>query len=192
MMRLVIYVCVAAALLGGGYLALPKRGPGQSSADALHYALTDNNGNRVSETTFGARYSLVAFGYTYCPDVCPTTLLDMGQVMDLLGDQSRNLVPLFISIDPERDHPEVLKDYLSAYHPAIVGLTGSADETADAVRSFHAFAQKEAADKNQPYSYLMSHSALLYVVGPNGQGPIQRFSYGDPPEKIAAALRTLL
>jgi len=187
MPRFVIYFLVAAALLGGGYLALP-----QKATSGIHYALIDTHGSKVTEKTFSSQFTLVSFGYTYCPDVCPTTLLDMGQVIDLLGKQGSKIVPLFITIDPERDRPQVLKDYLSAHHPAIVGLTGSASEIAAAVRSFHAFAQKEAADKNNPNRYLMSHSALLYVVGPNGEGPIHRFSFGDPPERIAAALRTLL
>ncbi len=189
MPRIVLYVLITVALLGGGYLAL---GPGPKSSDGVHYALIDHNRNPITETAFGDKLTLVSFGYTYCPDVCPTTLLDMDRVMELLGDKGRNLVPVFITIDPERDTPEVLNAYLSDHHPAMVGLTGSPDAITAAVRAFRAFAQKEPADKKDPDSYLMSHSALIYVVGANGRGPLRHFSFGDPPDKIAEALLPLL
>lgn len=187
MPRFVIYLLVAVALLGGGYLALPQK----PASDGVHYSLIDVNGNPVTEKSFGSKYTLVSFGYTYCPDVCPTTLLDMGQVMELLGQQGQSLVPVFITIDPERDSPQVLKDYLSAHHPTITGLTGKAEDIRAVIRSFNVYAKKDASDKDNSESYLMSHSALFYVVGPNGQGPVKRFSFGDPPEKMANALRRL-
>ena len=94
------------------------------------FALTDHTGKKVTDEDYRGKFMLIAFGYTYCPDVCPTGLQTMSVVMDLLGEQADWVQPIFITIDPERDTPEVMKEYVAAFHPSLIGLTGTPQQIA--------------------------------------------------------------
>jgi len=155
------------------------------------FSLTDHNGQAVTEATYKGRHTLVFFGYTYCPDVCPTVLLDIGTVMDSLGDQAKQVMPLFVTVDPKRDSVEVMKDYLENFHPSVVGLTGSVDDIHDASKSFRAYFSKVIMDTSDPDGYLMSHSARIYVMGPDAK-PILNFKHGESPERITKQLKEIL
>lgn len=197
MPRLVIVMMLLALALGAGSLFLfspddNRTGkPGETSA-RVSYALTDGDGNVFTEKSVPTPYSLVFFGYTYCPDVCPTTLSDMAVIMELLGDAGKRLTPLFITVDPKRDTPDVMKDYASNFHPAIIGLSGDVKDTNAAVKAFGAYYNAERPDKDDPDSYLVSHTAYLYLMGPNGAGPLHRFKYGDTPKQIAERLKPVI
>jgi len=151
------------------------------------FTLTDQDGKTVSDTDFRGRYTLIFFGYTFCPDVCPTTLSTVAGALDKLPPaEAAKVVPIFISIDPERDTAPVMHDYVRAFSPAIVGLTGSPDAIAKVAKAFKVYAAKVKGDA--PDRYTMDHSAILYLMGPDGRF-VAHFTHGVSAEDLAAGLR---
>lgn len=137
---LILIAAVAAAGFAGWRAFAPEPPPtarqlGQAKIKST-FTLTDHHGRTVTERDFRGRWQLVFFGYTFCPDVCPTTLAVMSQVLDILRDDAKKVAPMFITVDPERDTPEVLAEYIGAFHPDIVGLTGTSEQIKLAARSF--------------------------------------------------------
>ncbi len=134
------------------------------------FTLTEHTGKVVTERDFRGKFMLLTFGYTYCPDVCPTTLSKMATALDLLGEAATAVTPVFFSIDPARDTPEHLKEYVGFFHPRLRGLTGTPEQVAAAAKVFkiyYAKAKSEAgADADD---YTMDHSALTYLIGPDGK-----------------------
>ncbi|MBT4889243.1 MAG: SCO family protein [Rhodospirillales bacterium] len=155
------------------------------------YSLTDHNGQRVTEQTYSGRHTLIFFGYTWCPDVCPTLLTDIAFIMDELGEASDKVVPLFISVDPERDTVSVLKEYVGEFHPGIVGLTGSLDDVAAAAKSFRVGYGKVVMDPADPEDYSMSHSADLFLMGPDGK-PVKQYRFGVDAEALVKDIQAVL
>jgi protein SCO1/2 len=129
------------------------------------FTLTDQTGRAVTDQTYKGKWLLIFFGFTYCPDVCPTTLNRVAQVMDRLGPLASQVQPLFITIDPARDTPAVLAQYTAAFDPRIVGLTGTPDEIAAAAKAYRVYYAKV----DQGSDYTMDHSAILYVMRPDGR-----------------------
>ncbi len=135
------------------------------------FSLVDGNGETVSDTDFRGSWLLVFFGYTHCPDVCPTTLGSIALVMDELGSEAESLQPLFITVDPARDSADVVRQYAAAFHPKIIGLTGSERQVAAAARSHRAYYARVAASNGTTTDtddYAMDHSAHLYLMDPDG------------------------
>ncbi|MAG98831.1 MAG: hypothetical protein CMM08_19330 [Rhodospirillaceae bacterium] len=165
------------------------------------FNLIDHRGRAVSDRDYRGSFLLVFFGYTYCPDVCPTELQTISQVLDLLGaEDGAKVQPLFVSVDPERDTPQVLADYVDAFHPRIVGLTGSAEQIATAARAFHVGYMKlplpsEDEDEGKSLAegdeYGMAHSATTYLVGPRGR-ILATYPRGVAPEDLAGEVRKYL
>ena len=163
------------------------------SADTIggSFQLTGADGQRVSDRDFRGKWLLVYFGYTHCPDICPTTLLDISQTLGLLGDDAARFQPLFISIDPERDTPQVVGEYVKEFDDRIIGLAGTPEEIASAAKAYRVFyAKEEGTDAN---NYLMQHSAFVYVMGPDGRyvtllSPLE----GQTPDVMANRLRELV
>lgn len=132
------------------------------------FTLTDPTGKTVSDRDYRGRYMLVFFGYTFCPDVCPTTLTVLAGALDHLdAATAAKIVPVFVSLDPERDSPAVMGQYVAAFSPAIVGLTGSADAIAQVKKSYRVYSAK--VEGSAPDLYTIDHSALLYLIGPDGR-----------------------
>ena len=131
------------------------------------FQLVDQDGRPVDQTLLNGKWSLVFFGFTYCPDYCPTTLGTLAAVRDQLGDQAENLQIVFVSIDPARDTPQALKDYLSSdgFPPNVIGLTGTPDQVAQAARAYRAYYQKVGEGEG----YTMNHSLTIYLMGPDGR-----------------------
>lgn len=152
------------------------------------FRLVDHTGRRVTEADFADRFSLVYFGFTYCPDVCPTELGTMAAALDLLEERiAARVQPILITIDPERDTPAQLADYVSRFHPRLIGLTGSEAEIAEVARRFRVFyARVHPPDSTE---YLMDHSSFLYLVGPDFRVRAI-FRPNTDPEAMAAAIRT--
>jgi len=149
------------------------------------FTLTDQTGRPVTEKDFAGRWQLVYFGYAFCPDVCPTELGNMVAALDSLGPKADGVVPLFITIDPARDTPAALADYVGRFHPRLIGLTGSPEQVADVARKYRVyFAKSENRDMRE---YLMDHSSFIYLVGPDGLVR-ELFRPGTSPDAIAAAL----
>ncbi|MBT3991132.1 MAG: SCO family protein [Rhodospirillaceae bacterium] len=155
------------------------------------YTLLDQNGKAVSHKTYQGKYVLIFFGYTFCPDVCPTTLTVFSSVMDLLGKDAAKVQPIFVTVDPERDTPEHLKSYLTHFHKSFAGLTGSVQQIEHVKKVFRIYAAKTAQDEKDPEDYLMDHSSVSYLMGPDGKF-LTFFSYGLEAEAIATKLKEFL
>ena len=150
------------------------------------FALQDGKGQTHTMADFRGKFSLVFFGFTNCPDVCPTTMSEVAQVMDDLGAEADRVQPLFISIDPERDRRQGLTEYVAAFHPAILGLSGDDAATKDAANSFKIYFGREE-DPSAPDGYTMSHSPGLFLIGPDGEW-LRQFAYETPAAEILAAI----
>jgi protein SCO1/2 len=195
-MRLLIPAFLALLLTGA---ALPLSGCDDGTCsvkgdDAVpiggDYTLTNQDGQTVSSDAFHGTYQLVYFGFTYCPDICPTELQTMSAALDKLGDGAKAFTPIFITVDPARDTPEALKEYLEHFHPGFVGLTGTAEQVAETAKAFKVYyAKRETGD--DPEAYTMDHSSFIYVLDCQGRF-IAHFDYGTTAEAIADKLETLL
>lgn len=185
-------VLIIAAITGLGALwftrALPE-GP-ISTGTALvggPFSLTDQDGKRVTDQDFRGKYMLIFFGYTYCPDVCPSELQVMSAALDQLGPQADKIQPIFITIDPARDTPETLKVYVSNFHPRLIGLTGSEADIASVAKAYRVYYAKAQGSENKA-DYLMDHGSILYLMGPDGKF-VTHFLYGTEAKGLAEALR---
>ena len=131
------------------------------------FTLTDQDGKTVDQTILNGKWTLVFFGFTYCPDYCPTTLGVLNAVQERMGDKAEDLQIVFISIDPERDTPQMLKDYLSSdgFPDGVIGLTGTPEQVAKAAKAYRAFYQKVGEGEG----YTMNHGLTVYLMGPDGK-----------------------
>jgi cytochrome oxidase Cu insertion factor (SCO1/SenC/PrrC family) len=170
---LIPYLLLVAALAGGVLWHESERVPGLGRVVTTGQAnvggtfrLTDQNGKSVTDADFRGRYMLIYFGYSFCPDVCPTTLAVMAQALEKLGSKANRVVPIFITIDPERDTPKVLADYMKAFGPSFVGLTGSVAAIKDVEKKYRVYAVKKPLEKG---NYGVDHSSVLYLMGPDGK-----------------------
>ncbi len=158
------------------------------------FSLINQDGKKIKFSDFKGKYLLVFFGYTYCPDVCPTSMLRISDVLDELGDYKKYVKVLFISVDPERDTPKALKKFISFYDKTgkyIVGLTGKPEDIKKVAKQFRAFYQKVPV-KNKEVGYLVDHSAYIYLVDPKG---IIRMIYrpdNDDPKRIAEDIKQII
>lgn len=150
------------------------------------FELTDHNGEIRTADEFKGKWLLVFFGFANCPDVCPTTLAEIAAVMKDFGDRASDLQPLFISIDPERDTPAALAEFIPRFDARIVGLTGSPEQIARTKSNFHIFYEK-IADENAPDGYAIGHSSQLFLFGPDSEY-IRSWDYGTPAEEIIVEL----
>jgi cytochrome oxidase Cu insertion factor (SCO1/SenC/PrrC family) len=153
------------------------------------FELVDQNGNRVTDQTFKGKLMLIYFGFTYCPDACPTALGVMSAAIDKLGPAGDRVVPILITVDPERDTPAVLKDYVSNFHPRMVGLTGTAEQIAQAAKVYRVFYQKAPGASSG--EYLMDHTTLVYLMDENGKY-ITHFGPDATPDQMAEEIRKRL
>ena len=158
---------------------------GQSSGIARlggPFTLVNHNGQKRSEKDFAGRLMLIYFGYSYCPDVCPTALQVMSSALQILGPKASNVQPIFITIDPGRDNPAHLKDYVANFFPGMVGLTGSEDALKKAADAYRVYYRK--ATDNDSTEYLMDHSSIVFLMGRDGRY-LTHFTHLTPPEKMA-------
>ncbi len=152
------------------------------------FTLVNHRGETVSEANYRDGWALVFFGFTNCPDICPTTLAEFADVMDGLGDTADQLTPIFITVDPERDRVENLAKYVSAFHPSIVGLTGTDQQIADAAKSFKVYFERIPQD-TAPDGYTMGHASAVYLISPEGNF-VRTYQFGTSPEMIVEDLKT--
>lgn len=152
------------------------------------FALTDTQGRAVTDADFRGRFTLVYFGFTYCPDVCPTSLTYIAQALDRLGPDADKVVPVFITVDPERDTPEQLKEYVRHFHPRLVGLTGTREQVAAAAKAYRVYFAKAQVQGAPQGDYTMDHTSIIYLMGRDGKF-LAHFSHGTEPDAIAARVR---
>ncbi|MBA3324109.1 MAG: SCO family protein [Rhodobacteraceae bacterium] len=199
MTRAIALFAAAAVLIGigvGAFLVMYNAGPdgfaacrrsaivGGSAAIGGPFALTDGAGARVTEAEAITGPTLIYFGYTFCPDFCPTDLARNAAAADLLAERGIDVGLVFITIDPERDTPEVASEYAASLHPAMIGLSGSPEDVAAAAEAYRVYWRKAGDD---PTSYLMDHSTFTYLASP-GQPFLEFFSTSAAPEEVADAV----
>jgi len=152
------------------------------------FSLTDHTGRTVTEADYLGRWQLVFFGFTYCPDICPTTLAYMGTVLDLLEEEAAQVAPLFVTVDPKRDTVEIMAEYVAAFHPRLIGLTGTQEQVATAAEEFKVY-YESVEDQDAPGGYLMAHSGYMYLMRPDGKFEAV-FREGDqPPENLVEEIQ---
>lgn len=186
---LVLAVAVVAlgARFAPGFL---DRGEGVSLGGPFTLAAT--SGRTVTPETYKGKYMLIYFGYTYCPDVCPTGLQTMAQALNALPAAKADRVqPLFITVDPERDTVEQLGAYVAAFHPRLVGLVGTPEQTAAVAKAYRVYYAKEKGKEQEKDGYLMDHTAITYLMGPDGRF-LTHFGHATAPEEMAKKLADLL
>ena len=154
------------------------------------FDLIDHDGRAVSTRTYAGKHMLIFFGFTHCKMVCPRALSRLSAVLDRLGPLADRVQPLYVTVDPQRDTPEVMKAFLSSAYPRFTGLTGSPEQIELAKKSFRVFAS-EVADPDEPNSYQMPHTAFTYVLGPDGTY-LTHFTDAVDEESLIARLSTIL
>jgi protein SCO1/2 len=197
--RLIAFVIAGfliGAIAGAAVLlvANPQGGqPVQSSGAALiggPFSLVGADGKPITDRNFRGRYMLIFFGFTHCPDICPAELQVIAQALEQLGDKAKKVVPIFVTLDPERDTPEAMANYVKSFGPNFVGLTGSPEAIAAAAKAYRV-AYSKVENKDSAGDYSVDHSALAYLMDPEGRY-VTHFSYGLSTDQMAEKLEKLL
>ena len=166
--------------------------PGASGIAKLGgpFTLADQDGRTRTDADFRGKLMVVYFGYTFCPDACPTALQVMTVALDMVGDKGRDVQPIFVTIDPARDSAARLKEYIKNFHSRFVALTGSAEAVAQAAKAYRVYYAK-AADSGSKADYLMDHSSIIYLMDREGRY-ITHFTHTNNPEDLARAIEANL
>lgn len=191
-------VAILAMLLGGlaAFLVLPATqappSPPATTGTALvggPFTLVDHTGKTVTEKDFLGKYALVYFGFTNCPDICPAALQTMSAALDALGPKADRITPLFITVDPERDTPERLAQYVASFHPRLVGLTGTVGQVEAAAKAYRVYFKKAEAGQ-EPGAYSVDHTSIIYLMDPRG-AYAAHFAHGASAAEMAERLAKL-
>jgi cytochrome oxidase Cu insertion factor (SCO1/SenC/PrrC family) len=177
----------------GSYALWSSRNFATGSGTALvggPFTMVNQNGETVTEKTFLGRPMLMFFGFTFCPDICPTELQVMAQAIEQLGESGKTIQPVFVSIDPARDTPAVVKAYVENFGPQFVGLTGTPEQVDHMASTYRVFYQKQE-NKADPQAYLMDHSSIIYLMGADGKF-LKHFTYTTDAKALSEALRKAL
>lgn len=190
----VVFAVVAIAMAVGisAFMFWRDGPPGGGGGTALiggPFTLLDQHGRTVTEADLRDHVSLVYFGYTFCPDVCPTELLNISVAVNELGPRAAEVTPIFITVDPARDTVEAMAAYVGHFHPSLVGLTGSEAQVARAAKAYKVYYAKVADDSAS--DYLMDHSSYVYLMDREGRY-LSHFGPGTPPEIMASRIRKFL
>ena len=190
-----LFAILAMALALGACDKLASKPPSFTATDvtglgyARDFKLTDHHGKARSLADFRGKVVVMFFGFTQCPDVCPTTMAEMAQAMNVLGPQAKDVQVLFVTVDPERDTQELLQQYVPAFHPSFLGLRGDAAATEAVAKEFKVFHSKVPG--KTPGSYSVDHTAASYVFDKDGKVRLY-VRPGQGPEAIAADIKQLL
>jgi protein SCO1 len=189
---LVIAAAFAASLVLGLLIVFWAMGGvskvAQPAAIGGPFQLTDQNGKAVTDKNLKGKPTLIFFGYTHCPDVCPTSLFEISEVLRAMGKDADKVNAVFISVDPERDTPAAMKDYLSSFDPHLEGLSGDPAETAKVITSYRVYAKKVPTKDGD---YTMDHTALIYLMDRDGRF-VSPFNLKRTPEEAAVELKRYL
>jgi len=185
-------VPVAAIAIAAGatalWMGLPSRAPVQSSPTiGGPFTLVDDTGAQVTEAALKGKPTVMYFGYTFCPDVCPTTLTDLAQWMQLLGPDADRLNYVFVTVDPEHDTPKVMHDYVSAFDPRIRGFTGTSDQIAKIASEYRIYYKRIPTSDG---GYVMDHTSILYLMDANGKS-VGSILYQEETPSAVAKLKKL-
>lgn len=188
-LRIFLWALVALALVGGAYIYYGNLNSADKQRAGIvdiggPFSMTNQNGEAVSEKTYAGKAMAIFFGFTYCPDICPTTLSRLSSLMGKLGPDAEQIQVILVSVDPERDTPAVLKDYMAAFDERFISLTGTPAQLAAFAKTYRAFYQKVPGENGE---YTMNHSAGVFLFGAQGTftGTL------DPHENDEVALEKL-
>lgn len=200
--RVAVIVATVLVGVGLGYIAnrllfddspMATVRQGRSFGEALvggAFTLTDQNGQRRTDADFRGRLMLVNFGFTNCPDICPLGLSMMTETLDRLGPQAESVQPIFITVDPARDTPAVIKDYVAHFSDRMVGLTGTPEEIAAAAKAYRVYYKVHGDPATNP-NYAVDHSGFIYLMGRDGKF-LAHFMHDTSPERAAETIRKFL
>jgi protein SCO1/2 len=184
-----LFLLAAAIPVAACQRAESEQGPLTGSSVGGPFSLIDQDGKRVRDTDFNGRYRLIYFGFANCPDVCPVDLQVMGAGLKQLekrdAERARRIQPIFITVDPERDTPEVLKRYVANFHPRLIGLTGSMPEVEAAKKEFATWSEKGEAQPGGGYN--VNHMRIIYLMDPAG-APVAIVPHDQGPEGVVTEL----
>jgi protein SCO1/2 len=152
------------------------------------FILVDHHGKTVMDEAFRGKYMLISFGYTHCPDICPALLMDMANVVNALGPDGQSIQPVFVTLDPARDTPAVLADYVSSFSPRMIGLTGPEELVGDVLRKYRIKVQKQPSENGD---YSIDHTAAIFLMGRDGHF-LERFNSGVKTAEMVEAIRARL
>jgi protein SCO1/2 len=151
------------------------------------FILTNQNNQKINSKDLRGKLLLIYFGFTFCPDICPTTLQIMGEVVDMLGEDGNNLVPLFVTLDPGRDTANQLKEYMEHFNPKIIALTGNVQEINDVTAKYKVYSSKAEPDSSDKENYLLNHSSFIYLIDKDGKY-LSHFNPGIKAENIVETI----
>ena len=187
-----IMIIAALAIAALALTQWPTKGPIGSGTALIGgpFTMVNQKGEMVTEKNFEGHYTIYFFGYTFCPDVCPTELQVLSAALKELGPDGSKITPVFVSIDPERDKPKIIAEYVANFDSRLVGLTGTPEQLAAMARAFHVFYQKVPNAKDAQ-NYDMDHSSILYLMGPDGKFA-KHFPYTTDAKALALELKSVL
>ncbi|MEQ8246711.1 MAG: SCO family protein [Alphaproteobacteria bacterium] len=191
----ILIIAAVLAVIGGLGLGLlvPVSKPNLPVSQSIvggPFEMVNHRGETVTEDTFKGRHMLVYFGYTFCPDVCPTELQAMTVALNDLGAKADAITPVFVTIDPERDDVEAMRTYVSFFHPRLIGLTGTPAQVKAMTDAFGVYAAR-ARDTGSSSDYLMDHSSMIFLMDEDGRY-VTHFRAGTAPEAMARQLAAAL
>lgn len=186
-----LMLIAAASIAAYALMSSPQKPAGLGEAFVGGpFTMVNHRGETVTEKSFLGKPMLLFFGFTFCPDVCPTELQVMAAALDELGDKGKDIQPIFVSIDPERDKPEVMAAYVSNFGDRFIGLTGSAEQVAAMAGAYRIFYARQE-NKERPTDYLMDHSSIVYLMGPDGKF-LKHFTYTTDAKALAQGIAEAL
>lgn len=200
MRRAPLLAIILLFFVAGGYAALWVAGSQppigvQSTGKALiggPFSLVNHNGQPVTDKDFRGKLMLVFFGFTHCPDICPTELQTVAAALEQLGPDAQKIAPIFVTVDPERDTVDKMSPYVKAFDERIIGLTGTPEDVAQAAKAYRVYFRKAKPSEGAAESdYTMDHSAFTYLMDGNGEY-LTHFNFGVTPEKMAETIREKL
>lgn len=201
-MQVRVIVAILVLVLGAGGIWIAVRGgymgPVAGSKSTTNqvqlggpFELIDHFGKPVTQASYPGTHLLVFFGYTYCPDVCPTTLSTISSALDELGADVNKVTPLFVTVDPERDTPEYLREYLEHFHPSIIGLSGTPSQIKAIAKGYGVYYAKAHEEGADPEDYLMDHTSITYLIDDSGQYTAH-FSHDTDGTTMASKIKSIL
>lgn len=187
-LRIVLWATAAVAAVA--FAAFVFLGPATKRASAIGgpFRLMSQNGQVVDSAALKGKPYAIFFGFTHCPEICPTTMTDMSALLAKLGDEAKDFKVYFVSVDPERDTPKVLREYLASFEPHMVGLTGTPEEIAKVAKEFRVYYKKVPLDGGD---YTMDHSAFVYLMGSDGKF-VSVIGYQEKPDRALTKLKELI
>lgn len=195
MKNILVFIALVIVSIGAGlYMSpefqnrdLPKE---KSTGEALvggSFKLTDHYGTIRTDKEFRGNFMLIFFGFTNCPTICPPGIMNMTEAMELLGSDGKKVIPIFITVDPERDTPERMKEFLGNFYSTFIGLTGNKEDIKEVETAYKVYSSKVEA-KDEPDGYIMDHSGFIYLMDESGKY-VTHFSYNAEPKEMANKIR---